>query len=104
MVAPGSTLGLRDRLRGLHDFLARKWYFDELLDALFYRPLTAAGRFADDVFERVVVQGVVRVATGGVGGLSSAVRTAQSGFVRFYALLVIAGLAGLGLYFLIAAG
>jgi hypothetical protein len=30
------------------------------------------------------------------------VRGAQSGFVRFYALLVIGGFTGLGLYFLIA--
>ena len=43
-------------------------------------------------------------ATGGVGGLSATVRGAQSGFVRFYALLVIAGLAGLGAYFLIVSG
>jgi hypothetical protein len=41
--------------------------------------------------------------SGGVGGLGAVVRTAQSGFVRFYALLVVAGLAGLGLYFLLAA-
>ena len=34
--------------------------------------------------------------------LELVVRTAQSGFVRSYALLMIAGLAGLGLYFLIS--
>jgi NADH-quinone oxidoreductase subunit L len=104
MVAPGSTLRLRDRLRPVHDFLFHKWYFDELIDALVYRPVIAIGRFANNTFERVVVNGIVRGAEGGVSGLSGAVRTAQSGFVRFYALLVIAGLAGLGLYFLIVSG
>ena len=46
---------------------------------------------------------IVGGATGGVRGLSDVVRGAQSGFVRFYALLVIAGMAGLGLYFLLVA-
>jgi NADH-quinone oxidoreductase subunit L len=103
MVAPGSTLRLRDRYRRLHGFLDNRWYFDELLDALVYRPVLACGRFASDTFERVVVDGIVRGTSGGVGGLGAVVRTAQSGFVRFYALLVVAGLAGLGLYFLLAA-
>ena len=34
LVRPATTLRLRDyRLRRLHDFLAHKWYFDELYDA-----------------------------------------------------------------------
>ena len=103
MVAPGSTLRLRDRFRGLHGFLFNRWYFDELLDALVYRPVIACGRFASNTFERVVVDGIVRGTSGGIGAVGAAVRTAQSGFVRFYALLVVAGIAGLGLYFLLAA-
>ena len=51
----------------------------------------------------VFVDGIVRGTSDGVGGLGTVVRTAQSGFVRFYALLVVVGLAGLGLYFLLAA-
>ena len=35
---------------------------------------------------------------------SSAVRAAQSGFLRYYAALLLLGLTGLGLYFLLAAG
>ncbi len=105
MVVPGATVGLRDRMRGVHDFLFRRWYFDELLDLLFYKPVIAVGRFSDRVFERVVVQGaIVGGASGGVRGLGGIVRTAQSGFVRFYALLLVAGIVGLGLYFLVAAG
>jgi hypothetical protein len=41
--------------------------------------------------------------SGGIGGVGQVVKTAQSGFVRFYALLVIGGLAAIGLYFLLAA-
>ena len=104
LVAPGSTLRLRDRFRPIHDFLEHKWYFDELIDALVYRPVIALGRFANSVFERVVVEGaIVGGVSDGVRGLSGAVRGAQSGFVRFYALLVIAGMAALGIYFLLVA-
>jgi len=103
MVAPGSTLRLRDRFAGIHGFLVNRWYFDELIDAIVYRPVVACGRFAYETFERLVVDGIVRGTSGGVSGLGTAVKTAQSGFVRFYALLVIGGLAGLGLYFLLAA-
>ncbi len=104
LVAPGSTLRLRDRFRPVHDFLENKWYFDELIDLVIYRPVIAVGRFCNSVFEKVVVQGaVVGGATGAVRGLSGAVRGAQSGFVRFYALLVIAGMVALGLYFLVVA-
>ncbi len=103
IVAPGSTLRLKERFPRLHDFLEHKWYFDEAIDAVVYRPVVAMGRFTNDTFERYVVNGIVKGATGGVGGLGTAVKTAQSGFVRFYALLVIGGLAGLALYFLLAA-
>ena len=50
----------------VHDFLKNKWYFDELIDALVYRPVIRAGRFANDVVERVVVQGIVGGTTGAV--------------------------------------
>ena len=53
-----------------------------------YRPVIAIGRFANDVFERVVVQGIVVAAVGAVRGVGVVVRGAQSGFVRAYALLL----------------
>ncbi len=97
----GVTLRLAERFSGLHAFLLNKWYFDELYDALIYRPAIAIGRFASETFERVVVQGVVNGTVGAVRGAGSVVRGAQSGFVRAYALLVVMGLAALGIYFLV---
>ncbi|MFI5122626.1 MAG: NADH-quinone oxidoreductase subunit L, partial [Vicinamibacteria bacterium] len=84
-----------------HQFLFNKWYFDELIDALVYRPTIAIGRFSNSVFERVVVQGIVGGTTGVVKGAGSVVRGAQSGFVRAYALLLVGGFAALGIYFLV---
>ena len=98
---PGLTLRLRDRFRAVHDFLFRRWYFDELFDALVYRPAIAAGHLANAVLERVVVQGIVEGASGIVRGFGLAVRGAQSGFVRAYALLLVGGFTALGLYFLL---
>jgi NADH-quinone oxidoreductase subunit L len=97
---PGVTVALAERFRRLHTFLFNKWYFDELIDALIYRPAIAIGSFCNSVFERVVVNGIVDTATGVVKGAGSIVRGAQSGFVRAYALLLVGGFAALGIYFL----
>ncbi len=98
---PGITVRLAERFRRTHKFLINKWYFDELQDALIYRPVLAIGRFANSVFERVVVQGIVEGASGVVKGAGAVVRGAQSGFVRAYALLLVGGFAALGIYFLV---
>jgi NADH-quinone oxidoreductase subunit L len=98
----GTTARLIARARQVHEFLLHKWYFDEAQDALVYRPVTGLGRFANAVFERLVVQGLVEGAVGIVRGFNVVVRGAQSGFVRAYAALLVGGFAALGLYFLIA--
>ena len=100
---PGTAAALIRRFGPIHAFLVNKWYFDELYDAVVYRPLIATGRFASTVVERVVVQGIVTAAVDLVRGVGVVVRGAQSGFVRAYALLLVGGFAALGLYFLIAA-
>jgi NADH-quinone oxidoreductase subunit L len=96
-------LVLRERFDGLHTFLVNKWYFDELFDVLFVRPVTALARFASTVVETDFVQGViVGGATGVVRAGSTFARTIQTGYLRAYALLLLLGVAGLALYFLIA--
>ena len=98
---PGITAGLVRRYRWLHDFLERKWYFDEAIDGLIVRPSLAVGRWANSTFERYVIQGLVAGATGAARGANAGVRGAQSGYLRSYALLLVTGVAGLGLYFLL---
>jgi NADH-quinone oxidoreductase subunit L len=100
---PGTTAELRDRYRAAHDFLAHKWYFDELYNALFVRTFATFGRLGRTVIETEFVQGViVGGATGIVRVSSSMARTIQSGYLRGYALLLLLGVSGLALYFLIA--
>jgi NADH-quinone oxidoreductase subunit L len=99
---PGTAARARERLRPLYELFVNKWFFDELIDALVARPTRAVGRFATRTFERVFVDETL---VGGTSGLvragSAAVRAAQSGFVRYYAALLVLGLAGVGFYFLL---
>jgi NADH-quinone oxidoreductase subunit L len=99
---PGSAEVFRARLRPLYELFWNKWYFDELIGTLVVRPAGAVGRFSRDTFERVFVDDTL---VGGTTGLvragSAAVRAAQSGFVRYYAALLVLGVAGVGFYFLL---
>ena len=93
---------LRERLPALHKFFYNKWYFDELIDVVVVRPFAWFGRFGQQTFERIFVNGTL---VGGSSGIvragSAAVRALQSGFLRAYAALLLVGAAAVLLYFLI---
>jgi NADH-quinone oxidoreductase subunit L len=99
----GYTLQLRDRFRPLHDFLFNKWGFDDLYDRAFVRPARSFGGWGRDVFESAFVQGVL---VGGASGLVRAgtnfARGIQTGYLRVYAMVLLLGVGGLVLYFLLA--
>ncbi|HWX74661.1 MAG TPA: NADH-quinone oxidoreductase subunit L [Solirubrobacteraceae bacterium] len=100
--APGSAGRVRARAHALYELFAHAWYFDELIGALVVRPAAAAGRFARDTFERRIVDdALVGGTTALVRAGSAAVRAAQSGFVRYYAALLVLGVTGVGFYFLL---
>ena len=101
---PGLAACVRARLAAIYRLFVNKWYFDELIDVLFVRPSRRFGSFAQQTFERVVVNGVlVGGTTGVVRAGSSAVRAAQTGFLRYYAALVVLGMVVIAFYFLVAA-
>ncbi len=99
---PGTAAAIRARLEPVHKLLVNKWYFDELIDLLVVRPGSWCGRFAQQTIERLFVDGTL---VGGTTGLvragSAAVRSAQTGFVRYYAGLLVLGVTAVGLYFLL---
>jgi NADH-quinone oxidoreductase subunit L len=99
---PSLAPAIASRLRPLASLFEHKWYFDELIDVLVVRPGAWFGRFAQNTFERVVVNGAL---IGGTTGLvragSALVRAAQSGIVRVYAGLMLVGMAAVALYFLL---
>ena len=99
---PGTSAALIARFPRVHALLRNQWYFDEILDALFVRPAAWFGRWAQSFFERVFVEGTL---VGGASGLvragSAAVRAAQSGLLRAYVGLLVVGMTGVALYFLL---
>jgi NADH-quinone oxidoreductase subunit L len=98
---PGTTAGLVERFRAVHDFLAHKWYFDELYDRAIVRPTLALGAWSAGVFERFVIGGMVSGAALAVRTGNQALRVVQSGLLRNYALLLVTGVTALALYFLV---
>ena len=99
---PMLRLATRERFAGVHRVLINKWYFDEIFDRSIVRPMAAAGRFGRTVVESTLVQGVL---VGGTVGLvragTSFARSIQTGELRSYAALLLMGVGGLILYFLI---
>jgi NADH-quinone oxidoreductase subunit L len=102
--SPSIAVRLRERMAPAYTFLWHKWYFDELNDLLFVRPALWFGNFALAVLDRVLIAGAI---TGGVSGvvrgMSAAVRRAETGYVRYYAALMVVAMSGVALYFLISA-
>jgi NADH-quinone oxidoreductase subunit L len=93
---------LQARLPFVQKLFVNKWYFDELIDWVVVRPFGWFGRFGQQTFERIFVNGTL---VGGTSGIvragSAAVRALQSGFLRAYAALLIVGAGLVILYFLI---
>ncbi len=99
---PGTAARMCERYARVHTFLVNKWYFDELYEAMFVRPIATIGGFSRRVIETDFVQGtIVGGATGVVRVGSSFARAIQTGYLRAYALMLLLGVAALTLYFLI---
>jgi NADH-quinone oxidoreductase subunit L len=86
---------------GLHKFLAHKWYFDELYDAIFVRPAMWLGNL---LWHRGDEQTIDRFGPHGaavVVGLGNRVTArVQSGYLYSYALVMLLGLLGLATWVL----
>ena len=93
---------MRERFAPVATLFENKWYFDELIDTLVVRPGAWFGRFSQNTFERVFVNGLlVGGSTGLVRASSALVRATQSGMLRVYAALMLLGAAAVALYFLL---
>jgi NADH-quinone oxidoreductase subunit L len=102
VVRPGTSERVRERFAFLHRLFVNKWYFDEAIDLVVVRPAAWLGRFGQQTFERVVVNGLfIGGTTGIVKAGSAAARALQNGFLRAYAALLVLGIVGVAFYFLI---
>jgi len=96
MFTSGIPAKLAATFSGLHDFLLRKWYFDELYDVLFVRPSFWLGRGFWKGGDGMLIDGV------GPDGVAAASRSVarqvsrlQSGYLYHYAFAMIIGVAAL---------
>jgi NADH-quinone oxidoreductase subunit L len=89
----------------LYQFLLNKWYFDELYDLIFVRPVKWLGRFLWKVGDGYIIDGF------GPDGVSARVLDVtrnvvklQTGYLYHYAFAMLIGVAGLITWFMFGVG
>jgi NADH-quinone oxidoreductase subunit L len=81
--------------------LEHKFWFDELYDAIFYRPAVASAKLLYALVEGPIVGGSMTGVADAVRNLGSESRRLQTGLVRLYALALAASLAVLAVVFIV---
>jgi NADH-quinone oxidoreductase subunit L len=102
---PSLPVELARQHNGLYQFLLNKWYFDELYDAIFVRPIKWLGRFLWKQGDGWLIDGF------GPDGVSARVLDVtretvrvQSGYLYHYAFSMLIGVAALVTWFMFATG
>lgn len=90
-VRPGGKDPLYRYLGDIWDGLADAWYFDSLYRSVFVRGYSALSSFLAQVFDQQGIDGMVNGVGRAFGWTAGWVRTAQSGYLRTYALIFLIG-------------
>ncbi|HWF35008.1 MAG TPA: NADH-quinone oxidoreductase subunit L [Solirubrobacteraceae bacterium] len=103
VLAPGTAAVIRERFAPLYRLFVNKWYFDEIIDYAIVRPAQWFGQVAETVIDRTLVaEGITGGTVSVIGAVSAAVRRTQTGFLRYYVALMLLGVSGVVIYFLVA--
>src|SRR5689334_1800845 len=97
----GARSATAPRVARAQTLLERKFYFDELYDAAFYRPAVFLAKGLMRWVERPLVFGSVRELVTGFGLLGRDTSRLQTGLVRTYVLAIAGSLAVLTLVFVV---
>ncbi|WP_372887046.1 NADH-quinone oxidoreductase subunit L [Shimia sp.] len=90
---PAVPKWLAENQRPLYLFLLNKWYFDEIYDFVFVRPIKAIGRFFWKRGDGNTIDGFLNgVAMGVVPFFTRLAGRAQSGYIFTYAFAMVIGL------------
>ncbi|NUT56386.1 MAG: hypothetical protein HOQ03_10435, partial [Thermoleophilia bacterium] len=81
------------RNEGVQDTLEHKFWFDEVYDAIFYRPAVLLTRGFRRGVEEPLIGGSISGVTTGAREAAGAVGGAQTGYLRSYALAIALGVA-----------
>ncbi|MEM7745193.1 MAG: proton-conducting transporter membrane subunit, partial [Pseudomonadota bacterium] len=101
----GSHKDLAERHQVLHQFLLNKWYFDEIYDFLFVRPVMWVGRFFWKRGDGNTIDGFLNgLAMGLVPWMTRRAGRLQSGFLFHYAFVMLIGVSLIITWFAIGGG
>jgi NADH-quinone oxidoreductase subunit L len=102
---PQAAEGLAARFRGLYRLLFRKYYVDELYDAVFVNPTVSGSR---DILWKGFDVGVVDGAVNGVGSTvqvgAGLLKYVQNGLIRSYAAWILLGAVAVLFYIAVLRG
>ncbi len=94
--SPETPKALAAQHSGLYNFLLNKWYFDEIYDFLFVRPVMWIGRFLWKEGDGRVIDGLGPDGVSArVVGLTDKVVKLQTGYLYHYAFAMLIGVAAL---------
>jgi NADH-quinone oxidoreductase subunit L len=103
IAAPGLPAATARTFRPLYLFFLNKWYFDELYDILFVKPVMWIGRALWKGGDGAVIDGAINGTAAGVVAGTNRIVKLQTGFVYHYAFAMLIGVAAI-LSWVIAAG
>lgn len=92
------TVNLATRYKGLHATLTNKYYIDEAYEAAVVKPLGGLGGVLQ-VFDRVVVEGAVKLSVGVMTGINRIGVHLQNGQTQTYGVISIVGIVVILLWF-----
>jgi NADH-quinone oxidoreductase subunit L len=91
--APALPVKLAARFPWIHGILLRKYYVDEIYDAVFVRPLVGASGLIYSRFDQAVIDGAVNGAGAAAGFAGRLAASLQTGRIKDYALGFVLGVA-----------
>ena len=105
LVNPALPARLAENQRPLYLFLKNKWYFDEIYDAVFVRPVIGLGRVFWKRGDGSAIDGFLNgVAMGVVPFFTRLAGKAQTGFIFTYAFWMVLGIVALVTWMSIGGG
>jgi NADH-quinone oxidoreductase subunit L len=97
---PAMLAAVRRGFAGVATVAEQKFYWDRAYDAIAYAPVAALAVGMYRFLERWVIWGASRLVAAVVRGLAMATQEAQTGLVRLYATVLVAGGAVLAVFFI----
>ena len=82
---------LKNSLSGIHKILHGKYFIDEFYGALIIRPLVNGSLFLWKIFDVLIIDGLANGLATLVGDISTGLRPVQTGNLRTYATIFLAG-------------